>query len=745
MRFLLESKRDDYLNSYVELLRNKGIETNLGQLKGFLLNKFASEFGMHNLSKESNYYLAGVTRYYFEGLLTTNKRLNIFYQNFKDKPNVEVCKRLDALIEILRNAYIDSVGTKFEQPEDFGTLPLDKLLKKYGKKIDAELGLGKKEIEPTIDQSTDAGKNYTYEILYSFADATKYEEYTRPGAWCITYGKQHYDAYIKRLGGIHYVVFKQNGFENVPRRVGKNFTYKKPHDAYGNSLICVLQSNKSPEPIYITSRWNHGSHSDGTFGTEADHAYTKEEFLRVIGADESVLQRCYEQWEEGRKHATKSVSVNKVATLRKFKYAQMKISNGANIYDVFDYCRPIDLNSKNPNKSFSKVGFKIDEGTYFFSLFDKGRVLYDQVLIKTDAANICTERISENLYLVENGYVYNRRRMKILDADGIKKFKVDRFYNSMADNRYRVYAAGTKQIALLDTKREDFITDPNGHRIFEVVKPVQERMENSYRRLTNVDYRGHTFVDQVYDDCGGYVVFLYDSSSGEGYIYDLGTETFSDLPLNFKDENGEFRIDLIRSPNGYVGYSDVTKQSSYVNGQATFTFLNMQDGSRLDIEGYKFFNSLVPCCNGLVYAFRPSHNEAPKFSEYNFSGYYFYDVKLGRIITDEYGTPFASRKTYDMDKSDLVIGTDKSESLYKIYDPYTHKMVSIDGQYLFKGVRLEYTKEPSNLLSRNGKNGYFLVVNGHKIRGGQTDTIAESKTRSRKLYLTEEQFLRIFG
>ena len=34
---------------------------------------------------------------------------------------------------------MDSLGQKFEQPEDFGTLSIDKLLRKYNKKIDAEL------------------------------------------------------------------------------------------------------------------------------------------------------------------------------------------------------------------------------------------------------------------------------------------------------------------------------------------------------------------------------------------------------------------------------------------------------------------------------------------------------------------------------------------------------------------------------------------------------------------------------
>ena len=52
---------------YVMQLREKGINTNVSQLKQYLLKKFVNEGLMRNLSLGSNFYLAGVARYYFNG------------------------------------------------------------------------------------------------------------------------------------------------------------------------------------------------------------------------------------------------------------------------------------------------------------------------------------------------------------------------------------------------------------------------------------------------------------------------------------------------------------------------------------------------------------------------------------------------------------------------------------------------------------------------------------------------------
>ena len=100
-----ESKRDDLLLPYLEQLKERGINATLGQLKTFMLRKLTEEGGLRNLSLSSNFYLAGATRYYFNGDLTLNKDLSVFKDDptEKDTWNTEVCDKLNALIKILRN------------------------------------------------------------------------------------------------------------------------------------------------------------------------------------------------------------------------------------------------------------------------------------------------------------------------------------------------------------------------------------------------------------------------------------------------------------------------------------------------------------------------------------------------------------------------------------------------------------------------------------------------------------------
>ena len=169
MKFRInESRRDDLLLKYMELLNNNGINVNIGQVKSKLLNKFVVEGNIHNLSLRSNFYLAGVARYYFEGSLTKNSDLSLLKpetwqgQDVFDTWDTAVCKKLDALINVLRNAYIDTIGTQMLEPEDLGELPIKDLFKKYSNEIRKELGGGKKKKATTveIDTNENVGNDY---------------------------------------------------------------------------------------------------------------------------------------------------------------------------------------------------------------------------------------------------------------------------------------------------------------------------------------------------------------------------------------------------------------------------------------------------------------------------------------------------------------------------------------------------------------------------------------------------------
>lgn len=720
--FLTESKRDDFLLQYIPLLQKRGIETSVGQLKSYLLNKFGVEFGIHNLSKPSNYFFSGVARYYFEGLLTTNKRLNVLYPNVQDKPIQEICVRLDALVDILRNAYIDSVGTKFEQPEDFGTLPLDKLLKKYNKKINQYLGLDVKEKpseeESQVDQSVDAGKNYTYEILYSYADAKKFNQWTTPGAWCITYGEQHYNAYVRRLK-IHYVVFMCKGFENIPRKVGKGFTKKKPHDEYGNSLICVLQSNMSPEPIYITSRWNHG-YGD-TQGTEADHAYTKEEFLKVIGCDESVLTRCFEQWQETVKKNkengnTASSKTKKEAkeVLRKFKYAQMMISNGAQLQDFCDEGYLLAGRFEKPMKSVLLVGMKSDEsGDTYYTIFDRGQLKFDQYFVKGGGYRNKPDFkvINDVLVCLTNNdktVFYNIKKRSVITADGVKTFTHvpydlnERYLRAQIDyKRYYMVAASGNQIAVIDTQKGDFLTSPQGNSIFESIIPCQGRKRYHYD--TNTNYRGHIEVFDIPDK--GYLKMVYDSSAQEVYVYDLTTNSFLILNGVFI-ENGKINGEIVKwtisnrftnPPKGYIAYEN--KLDNYT---IQYRFLNASDGKLLNILGYTTFK-IFENYNDIAYGFWPIDVERLKKDQYS-DMMMFYDTQThdllkinGEVIVGD-GKRFEWEQGYT--KGWLLISPERNSVCY-LYNPYTKQF---------------YTDKNGNQLfayyyNDNNKRNEMLIVN----------------------------------
>ena len=599
---LSEGSRDKALEQYLPLLQKRGINASLSQLKQALLKKFVSEGGFQNLSLDSNYYLVGVARYYFNGDLTTNKRLNILYPNVKDKFDNETCKRLNELILILRNAYIDSVGTQFEQPEDFGTLSINQLLRKYNKKINASLGIdAKKEAEQEPKEVSDdytAGAEYTYEILYSYEDARKYYEATRPGAWCITYGKQHYDGYVKRLK-IHYVVFKKNGFENIERKVGPGFTKRKPHDEYGNSLICVLQSNNSPNAVYITSRWNHGSYDDNTQGTEADHAYTTEEFLNVIGCDKSVLSRVYDQWLDGSKYTKenkpgrKEQYAKRLGVLRRFKYAQMLVNNGTNpqvLHDNEEYNLGLyavssittDMSTIARDKKYMGTYFvSLDvNGETYFSLWDRRKIMFDKFLVGGDYVRRDNEKISDNVILIEPGYkkgsyLFDLKRHTFIDIDGITCFKAESHGNGHA------YVAMSKtQCALIDLDTGKPVRAKNGSPWFESIG------DRSYSNTIPTPYLGNK----------GYVKMVYDSSAGEMYVYNLTCHQF--VPESYSDmycpmyQSADGLIEFVsRTDNRYISFVDVkTNEPFTINGIDKFDVLEKSgDLVAFKLLGQSFF------------------------------------------------------------------------------------------------------------------------------------------------------------
>lgn len=599
MTIIKESKRDDLLLPYLNMLKQKGINVGLGAFKGIMLDKLGAQGGMHNLSKSSNFYLAGATRYYFNGDLTIGTpALLSDNPDGHDEWNTEVCKRLDALIDILRTAYIDSVGEAFEQPEDFGNLPIAKLLKKYGKKINAYLGIddgtskGKKEAgNEVID--TRVGNGYSFHILYSYPEGTKYERFTAPGAWCITYGKNHYDGYIRRLN-IHYVIFLKDGYENVKRQTGPGFTKLKPHDEYGNSMIALLQSNVDGKPVYITSRWNHGYGE--TSGTEADHAYTPEEFYNITGVTPEDLQRIFQIWKKEaphhKEHKGKAVDpvekARKLEGLRALKYIQMRINGGEDPNALLKPCQM--LYGKMPERDEDgvvrkKVNFrncvmicsKMPEGEervneYF--LVDKGKIIFETISegrpnwdFTMSTAELYFRDESEdgagkphNLIIFKGnggGYgLYDTRRHDFISIGGTKRFRSipERWSNCGSRHlpQFMQVKMSTNDIALISLSNNMPLKLPNGEFWFNDMRSNTTKSNTeSYNRSIRSDFTG------TKDD--GLIEIDYDISSGEKYFYSLPQRKFVDLSYILQyigDENLTSLFLNTRSRNKILGEYD---------------------------------------------------------------------------------------------------------------------------------------------------------------------------------------------
>lgn len=521
---IFEGKRDNQLLPYLEFFNEKtGQNMSLGEFKTMMLRKLANEGPFSNLSLASNYYLVGAVKYYFNGDLTDNSNLSIF-EGGTDNWNEGVCTRLNTLINILRNSYIDTVGQTWEQPEDFGNLSALKLLKKYEKKINKELNIKPEQEKEQLNRNEHVGNGYTYEIMYSYEDCKKYNTYTRPGAWCITYAQQHYNNYVRNLK-IHYVIFKKDGFENVKRapqkekwvvRNGKNC----PQDDYGNSLIALLQSNSSWKPVYITSRWNHGYE----FSCEADHAYTTEEFMKITGVSQKDLENIYKIWKQDKetKSSTSDIKADKLSAIRRLKYYQMLINGGNNdILKQLYLSLNLDYPELDSNIGKAKFFAKIKENDKSFYVFVANRkIFFDTLstkLFQWDdyyGLKMITVRVTDR----QKKYAFwNPRTNELLNIEGCTLFTNCSMSYRESPAAFLELVKGPHESCIVSTSTFKPLTLPNGAIWFDnVITDQEEEYTRNYG---------------LYLDANSLALrFVYDPSSKEAFFYDIQANKFLKNP-----------------------------------------------------------------------------------------------------------------------------------------------------------------------------------------------------------------------
>lgn len=664
MVILRESKRDDLLIPYYELVRDKirsprnpEKPISLGEFKGIMLNKLTNQGLIRNLSLGSNFYLAGATKYYFQGCLTTDKKASLLTGDIdaKDNWDREICKRLNIVIKILRNAYIDTIGTKFEQPEDFGTLSLPKLLRKYNKKIEAELVDYVDEPEQqepevdNLDRNPNVGNGYRFEIMYNYEDCEKYQEATSPGSWCITYRKDMFKMYTTRHNG-HFVIFTKEGYDEIPRptTIPPGYTPQKPHDEYGNSMIAFLQNNTDWGNSLITSRWNH--HGPTGEGCEADHAYTLEDFCNVTGVGPEALKRIYDIWEKDKEKYTIDTDDNENLTKQEIKesfikarrrlyYAQMVINTGERVATALENAG-VTLTSSLPffgtieRLEKSVVKHKIKEGRARFSFItDKNNIVFDSMIIddpESGMEKICGKNVCPGVYIIKGinkCCIYNAKYHEFLTIDGLSIFKKIPYNTgySRQDESEEKFAFEIKQgrnaVALIS---------------FANLRPIRLPNERIwfYRLVSN-----RTYYESREIECAELgknyspVVKLLPDENAKGYFYNLFTGKFFDSPV--PEGDGWNRLTINREFDGFYGYYSLSY--GMYGKSMLFNFKN----EKVYIYGKNEFNSIKTSC----YLFILIPSDSGGF----YTTYYLYDVKYKRFVS--YGNEKIAVRSYSISET----------------------------------------------------------------------------------------------
>lgn len=542
-QLLVEGTRDKVFQKYVDLLAQRGVETTASQLKDYMRKKLTTEAGITALSLPSSYFLSGVTKLYFNGDLTTNKRLSVLYPklNIKDKFDFIKCKKLNKIIISLRDLFIDSEGQKWEIPEDFGELSLDQIIKKYNKFLKGEtFGDEKGIVEKKFDNTVG---NYTFDILYDHSMAEKYGQYTIPYQWCITQsGNDYYFNKYQKENNTHFVVFKINGFDKVPQVVDEK-TY--PRDKYGTSLLAVQLKNNDGSFFCCTTRWNHGSFSSQLGAApnipNADFAVSWEEFQKITGCTEGKLKEIQKEWDEKRRKTNNTVKVKEdLIGLRKLKYASICINNGQNpvapgheMFSELTNVNGIKYNNEKWNKGIKMASIKdgynkysalLDNGKLKISTFNKNdfgtgaSTIFDSLYRFTDYKKEKRdeyEDILSNFIFIpyssrENNKfkLYNIKQHSIVSIAGKTLF--DNVYG-LLDYKYMFIKLGTKQYSIFNLETNKVLKADDGTEVFECV----------------LCHSGSTYYTQIKDkyDIKRENLFLVgDSANHKCYIFELITK-----------------------------------------------------------------------------------------------------------------------------------------------------------------------------------------------------------------------------
>ena len=171
-------------------------------------------------------FLLGVARLFIDGELSVN-------DYFK-------CTNFNQILKLIASdAHVN------EYDNNLNGMSADELINRFA---DVRVGELSKRKELMGGKQYHQNREYTIVPINSYKEATKYAKYNE---WCVTYSEDMFNDKTCNGAGRFYFCL-QNGFENVPKKVGPN----APLDEYGLSMIAVSITMEG-EPNSITCRWNH--------------------------------------------------------------------------------------------------------------------------------------------------------------------------------------------------------------------------------------------------------------------------------------------------------------------------------------------------------------------------------------------------------------------------------------------------------------------------------------------------------
>ena len=171
-------------------------------------------------------FLLGVARLFIDGELSVN-------DYFK-------CTNFNQILKLIASdAHVN------EYDNNLNGMSADELINRFA---DVRVGELSKRKELMGGKQYHQNREYTIVPINSYEEATKYAKYNE---WCVTYSEDMFNDKTCNGAGRFYFCL-QNGFENVPKKVGPN----APLDEYGLSMIAVSITMEG-EPNSITCRWNH--------------------------------------------------------------------------------------------------------------------------------------------------------------------------------------------------------------------------------------------------------------------------------------------------------------------------------------------------------------------------------------------------------------------------------------------------------------------------------------------------------